>query len=197
MDSFLKWLPCSRRPVTRTVLQQIDVFDEGEPMKSDVSRRAITLVFGLVALCTLIYSTDIVAASNRPATDATYRVAMSTVLDREDAKLVKIRVDSGAAFYATVDHGEGHTSSASTLERTSNLHHVEIVLLLDHVPSRKCVKELLTIGKAGGPSVQPVSGEYKLNDNFAAKAINGTYEREQKIELLRWQGRPFTLFIGK
>ena len=166
-------------------------------MKIDLSRRAITFMLGSAVLCALISSTHIIAAPNRPATELPYRVQMSTVLDREDAKLVKIRVDSGSTFYATVDHGKGHTSCASTLEPTSNLHYVEIVLLLDHVPSRECVKELLTVGRAGGPSVQPVTSDYKLNDNFEAKVINSTYERAQAVDLLRWQDRTFTLSIGK
>ena len=166
-------------------------------MKTVSARRAITLILGAVIFCTLIYNTHIAAAPNRPAPQLSYRVAMTSVLDRDDAKLVKIHVDSGTAFYATVDHGEGHTSFASTLDPTSKIHHVEIVLLLDHVPSRQCVKELLTVGAAGGPSVQSVTSDYKLNDTFNAGVIDGTYERDQAVDLLGWEDRTFTLSIGK
>ncbi|MCA8985671.1 MAG: hypothetical protein R3C12_04155 [Planctomycetaceae bacterium] len=166
-------------------------------MKTVLAQRAITFMLAAVIISTLIYSTHITAAPNRPATQLPYRVEMTAILDRDDAKLVTIRVDSGTAFYATVDHGEGHTSCASTLDPTSKLHQVEIVLLLDHIPSRQCVKELLTVGGAGGPSAQPVNSDYKLNDNFTAKVINGNYKRDQTVDLLAWQDRTFTLSIGK
>jgi hypothetical protein len=166
-------------------------------MKTVPARRAITFIFGTVVLSALIYSTHIAAAPTRPAAQLPYRVAMTTVLDRDDAKLVKIHVDSGTAFNATVNHGEGHTSCASTLDPTSKLHHVEIVLLLDHIQSRQCVKELLTVGGAGGTSVLSVTSNYKLNDTFMTQVIKGTYERDQTVDLLGWQDRTFTLSIGK
>ena len=166
-------------------------------MKTVPARRATTFTLAAVILCTLIYSTYITAAPNRPAPQLHYRVEMTAILDRDDAKLVTVRVDSGTAFYATVDHGEGHTSCASTLDPTSKLHHVDVVLLLDHIPSRHCVKELLTVGGAGGPSVLPVTSDYKLDDNVKVKVIDGTYDRDQKVELLDWQDRTFTLSIGK
>lgn len=166
-------------------------------MKTVPARRATTFTLAAVILCTLIYSTYITAAPNRPAPQLHYRVEMTAILDRDDAKLVTVRVDSATAFYATVNHGGGHTSCASMLDPTSKLHHVDVVLLLDHVPSRHCVKELLTVGGAGGPSVLPVTSDYKLDDNVKVNVIDGTYDRDQKVELLDWQDRTFTLSIGK
>ena len=166
-------------------------------MRTVLTRRATTLTLAAVILCTLIYSTYTAASPDRPAPQLHYRIEMTAILDRDDAKLVTVRVDSGTAFYATVDHGEGHTSCASTLDPTSKLHHVDVVLLLDHIPSRQCVNELLTVGGAGGPSVLPVTGDYKLDDNVKFKVSDGTYNRDQKLELLDWHNRTFTLSIGK
>ena len=57
--------------------------------------------------------------------------------------------------------------------------------------------DLGQVGGAGGPSAQPVNSDYKLNDNFTAKVINGNYKRDQTVDLLAWQDRTFTLSIGK
>ncbi len=180
-----------------SVMPQINAFLQGNTMRTLLTRRAPNLTLAAVILCTLICSTYIAAAPDRPAPHLHYRVETTTILDRDDAKLFTVRVDSGTAFYATVDHGEGHTSCASTLDPTSKLHHVDVVLLLDHIPSLQCVKELLTVGGAGGPSVLPVTGDYNLDDNVKVKAIDGTYNRDQEIELLDWHDRTFTLSIGK
>ncbi|HEY4262921.1 MAG TPA: hypothetical protein VGM98_22365, partial [Schlesneria sp.] len=142
-------------------------------MKTTLARRAATFTLAAMVLCSLIYSTQITAAPKGPATPTAYRVETTAILDRDDAKLVKIRVESGVAFYATVDHGEGHTSSTSKFDPASKSHHVDIVLLFDHITSHQCVKELLTVGAAGGPSVQSVPLEYKLNDNIKAKVTDG------------------------
>ena len=158
------------------------------------ARRGITLILGAVILCTLMYNTQIAAAPNL---SARYRLQTTTSLDRDDAKLVKVRVESVAEFCATVTHGEGHTSCYSTLDPTSKLHSVEIVMLIDHIPSRQCVKELLTVGAAGGPSVQSVTEDFTLNDNFEAGVISGNHERDESVDLFGWQGRTFTLTIGK
>jgi hypothetical protein len=86
-------------PLIMVVLPQVNVFLEGDTMNTVHARRVIASMLAVVTVCTLIYSTHIVAAPNRPATQAPYRIEMAIVLDRDDAKLVKIRVDSGSAFY--------------------------------------------------------------------------------------------------
>ena len=148
-----------------------------------------------VVLCALFYNARSPAAPNRAKTLSAYSVETATILDRDDTKCLKTRIESSVKFYATVDHGEGHSSVASNFDADSGLHFVEVVLLFDHVKSRQCVKELLTVGAAGGPSVLPVTPEYKLNDNFTTTEVGGTYERDQTVELLKWQGRTYTLSV--
>jgi hypothetical protein len=164
-------------------------------MKNAYARQAATLALTAVVLCTLLHHAASSAAPHPAGTRSSYRVETTSLLDRDDARLVKVRVESNVAFRATVNHGQGHTSCASSFDQGSRSHHVEIVLLFDHIASRQCVKELLTVGGAGGPSVETVARDFRLNDALKTKKIDGAYERDQAVELLKWQDRVYTLTI--
>jgi hypothetical protein len=137
------------------------------------------------------------ATANALATSDQFEVAVTSVLDTDHAKVVRYRIESKSPFYATVNHGQGRTAAASTFSPAAKTHVIEIVMFLDHIASRECVKECLNVGSAGGPSVESVSKDYVLNKNTKIKQAGGTYERAMVVELLEWNGRTYSLSLGK
>ena len=138
--------------------------------------------------------------------DTSYRVAATVLLDRDDVKFVKIRIECDFVFSGKVDRrqsppkqGRAQTGSGSSFDQRSKCHYVEIVLLIDHIASHQCVKHLLNISaegrSAGAPNVRSVPAGYKLDDHFKIGRIDGTYELDQTVELLTWEDWAYTLTI--
>lgn len=190
-----KALQTDKVKLSLVVTPQMNRSFKGDAVTTAPVRKVTTFALCTVFFCALFYGVRSTSATNGASTLSAYRVETTTILDRDDTKCLKTRIESSVEFYATVDNGEGHTSVASNFDQGSELHFVEVVLLLDHVESRQCVKELLAVGAAGGPSVLPVTREYKLNDSFTTTDTDGTYERDQTVELLKWQGRAYTLSV--
>ena len=125
------------------------------------------------------------------------RISTRIVLDTDHAIVVKYFVESTESFYVTVDHGMGHTATASNLDKKTKRHTVEITVLLDHLESRKCMKELLLVGAAGGPSVMPVSKDYSLFKDTQILKPEDTFSFDDSILLLKFMSRRYELRVDK
>lgn len=134
-------------------------------------------------------------SGNTPQKPMQFTIVTQPILDVDHVKVVKYRIQSGDRFYATVNHGQGHTSAASNLERRGKLHTIEITVMLDHIDSHDCVKELLMVGAAGGPSIEPVKADYVLKNHIRLNNVDSTFSRKKSVELLQWNGRSYSLCI--
>ncbi|MBC8871453.1 MAG: hypothetical protein H8E44_18675 [Planctomycetes bacterium] len=161
-------------------------------------RFRLSFIFTLLAIVAgVLFIARTAATANPLPTSDRYHVDATSILDTDHAKVVQYRIESNSPFYATVNHGQGRTAAASSFSPSAKTHVIEIVVFLDHIASRECVKECLTVGAAGGSGVESVSKDYALNKNTKIKLTGGTYKRNETVELLQWNGRTYSLSLGK
>ena len=152
---------------------------------------AAVIVLAFTLLPSLISS----AATQKQAESLT--ISTQLVLDTDHEKIVKYTVQSHESFYARVDHGQGHTAAASTFDEKTKKHYVGITVLLDHIDSRQCVKELLRVGNAGGPSVMPVLDDYSLVKDTEILCPDGGFSIDNAAPLLKWNDRRYLLTVER
>ena len=196
---FMKWEIFCSSPVSWTVSwtkRKKSIRKMRVKMEAFRTRRFRWLLAAAIVLaCTPLPSLISSAATRNQASSLTLSTLL--VLDSDHEKIVKYTVQSDESFYATVDHGQGHTAASSGFDSKTKKHYVGITVLLDHIDSRQCVKELLRVGNVGGPSVMPVLENDSLVKEAKIFRPQGNYSFDQPVHLLKWNDRRYQLTVER
>jgi hypothetical protein len=119
-----------------------------------------------------------------------FRIISQKILDTDNVKVMKYRIESADPYFATLGSGRGDSYGRSaSQDAKTGLYFTEATVLIDHIKSEKCVK----LVASGGYSITPVADDYKLNQTTTFHDVNGVFPRTESVELFKWNGKSYSL----
>jgi hypothetical protein len=124
-----------------------------------------------------------------------FRVIVQPVLDTDDAKIVKYRIECADERFVTVG-GQGDSSgSLSRRDPNTGLYTTECILFVDHLDSLNFVKMILNVGGGQGTVVETVNAGYALDYHVGINTADGVYAGSETPALFTWNGEAYSVSV--
>lgn len=125
-----------------------------------------------------------------------FRVIVQPVLDTDDAKVVKYRIECADKPYLIVSSVQGHTTgSLARPDPNSGLYVTEVTLLADHLRPQNCAKMVLKGDGTLLTAIEPVNAGYSFKDHLRINKADGAYSESDTVDLFTWDGQTYSLSV--
>ncbi len=128
-----------------------------------------------------------------------FRVIVQSILDTDDAQVVKYRIecaDKPSPTVITVGSVQGHTTgSLARRDPNSGLYIAEVTLLADHVQPQNCAKMVLKGDGTLLTAVEGVNAGYALRDQLSISKADGVYSTSETPALFTWDGQTYSVSV--